>query len=223
MQDARRLFQWYRPLFSASLKESVGKNRLVWFYGNSCANFWANGRCPRSSDENGSKKGQAKLELRAAVVQSNVSMAHKIPGVHYQFYDGLFPSIPDYKELKPIKRGVVDKVDLNLVNTSEKRSYSIVYSGYIEFPESGLVRIGIGSDDGSKLYLNNQLLIDNDLAHGLQTLTRWARVPRGLVPFRVEFIEVGGDRGLVLAAAQDIDGKKPIALKFFTDSSNKTD
>lgn len=115
---------------------------------------------------NASKTSHASLDLRAATVLSTVSLADKTPGVQYQLYDGLFPSIPDYNELKPIRQGVVDKVDLNLVNTSDKRSYSIVYSGYIEFPEAGLVRIGIGSDDGSKLYLNNQLLIDNDLAHG---------------------------------------------------------
>ena len=171
---------------------------------------------------NALKTSHAQFDLRAAAVLSTVSAADKTPGVQYQLYDGLFPSIPDYNELKPVRQGVVDKVDLNLVNTSEKRSYSIVYSGYIEFPEAGLVRIGIGSDDGSKLYLNNQLLIDNDLAHGFQMLTRWVRVQRGLVPFRVEYIEVGGDRGLVLSAAHDIEGKKPIALKFFTDSSNKT-
>jgi hypothetical protein len=36
-------------------------------------------------------------------------------------------------------------------------------------------------------------------------------------------MEVGGDRGLALAAAHDIEGKKPIAIKFYTDPSNKTD
>ncbi len=175
------------------------------------------------SFESASKKSQAQLELRPVAVQSTHLPTDKKPGVLYQLYDGLFPSVPDYSKLKPAKEGVVDKVDLNLVNTSGKKSYSIVFSGYIEFAEEGLVRIGIGSDDGSKLYLNNQLLIDNDLAHGFQTLTRWARVPRGLVPFRVEFIEVGGDRGLVLSATRDIEGKKPVALKLLTDSSNKSD
>ena len=126
-----------------------------------------------------------------------ISPTDKTAGVLYQLYDGLFPSIPDYNELKPVKHGVVEKVDLKLVDTADKRSYSIVSSGYMELPEAGLVRIGIGSDDGSKLYLNNQLVIDNDLAHGFQMLTRWVRVPSGLVPFRVEYIEVGGDRGLV--------------------------
>jgi len=169
-----------------------------------------------------SKSRQAELELRAVSVQSTVPMSDKIPGVHFQLYDGLFPSVPNYEKLKPVDAGVVEKVDLNLVETSGKRSYSIVYSGYLEFEEAGLVRMGIGSDDGSKLYLNNQLLIDNDLAHGFQTLTRWARVPQGLVPFRVEFIEVGGDRGLVLSATKDMEGKQPIAMKFFTDSRRKT-
>ena len=102
-----------------------------------------------------SKTNHAQLELRAIAVQSMISPTDKTAGVLYQLYDGLFPSIPDYNELKPVKHGVVEKVDLKLVDTADKRSYSIVYSGYIELPVAGLVRIGIGSDDGSKLYLNN--------------------------------------------------------------------
>ena len=166
------------------------------------------------------KSENVPLELRASPVESLVLNEEKTPGVHYEFYDGLFPSIPDYSILQSVMQGIVEKVDLNLVNTSEKRSYSIVYSGYIQFPKAGLVRMGIGSDDGSKLYLNNNMVIDNDLAHGFQALTRWVRVPRGLVPFRVEYIEVGGDRGLELSATYDIEGKQPIALKFFTDKTN---
>jgi len=122
---------------------------------------------------------------------------------------------------RDIRQGIVDKVEPNFFDISERRSYSIVYSGYIEFPEAGMVRMGIGSDDGSMLHLNNQLIIDNDLAHGFQTLTRWVRIPRGLVPFRVEFIEVGGDSGLVLSASHDIEGKRPIALKVSADASGK--
>ena len=168
----------------------------------------------------GTKSENVPLELRASPVESLVLNEEKTPGVHYEFYDGLFPSIPDYSAIQSVMQGIVEKVDLSLVNTSEKRSYSIVYSGYIQFPKAGLVRIGIGSDDGSKLYLNNNMVIDNDLAHGFQTLTRWVRVPQGLVPFRVEYIEVGGDRGLELSATYDIEGKQPIALKFFTDRNN---
>jgi len=168
----------------------------------------------------GTKSENVPLELRASPVESLVLNEEKTPGVHYEFYDGLFPSIPDYSAIQSVMQGIVEKVDLRLVNTSEKRSYSIVYSGYIQFPKAGLVRIGIGSDDGSKLYLNNHMVIDNDLAHGFQTLTRWVRVPQGLVPFRVEYIEVGGDRGLELSATYDIEGKQPIALKFFTDRNN---
>lgn len=160
------------------------------------------------------------LELRAAPVESLVSKEGKVPGVYYELYDGLFPSIPDYAAIQSVMQGVVERVDLNLVNTSEKRSYSIVYSGYIDFPKAGLVRIGIGSDDGSKLYLDGDLVIDNDLAHGFQTLTRWVHVPSGLVPFRVEYIEVGGDRGLELSASYDMEGKQPIALSFLTEKAN---
>lgn len=170
-----------------------------------------------------SKTKQAQIELRAVEVESSISAADKTAGLQYQLYDGQFPYIPDYTALKPVKQGVVDKLDLNLVEVSGKRSYSIVFSGYIEFPQAGLVRIGLGSDDGSKLYLKDQLVIDNDFGHGFQMLTRWVRVPRGLVPFRIEYMEVGGDRGLSLGAAHDIEGKNPIPLKFYTDSSKKAE
>lgn len=169
---------------------------------------------------NGTQTKDTELELRATKVESTVSSTDKTPGVQYQLYDGKFPFIPDYAGLKAVKQGVIEKVDLNPIDIAGRRSYSIVYSGYLEFPDADLVRMGLGSDDGSKLYLNDQLVIDNDFGHGFQMLTRWVRVPRGLVPFRIEYMEVGGERGLVLAAAHDIEGKKPIALKFYTDSSN---
>ena len=171
----------------------------------------------------GSQTKQTQLDLRAVAVESTVSPADKVAGVQYQLYDGQFPFIPDYENLKPVKQGIVERVDLNQVDVSGKRSYSIVFSGYMEFPEAGLVRVGLGSDDGSKLYLKDQSIIDNDFGHGFQTLTRWVRVPRGLIPFRLEYMEVGGDRGLALAAAHDIEGKKPIAIKFYADPLNKTD
>jgi S1-C subfamily serine protease len=165
----------------------------------------------------GSESKNVPLELRAASVESLVKKEDKVPGVHYELYDGLYPSIPNYETLESVTQGIVEKVDLNLVDTSDKRSYSIVYSGHIDFPEASLLRIGIGSDDGSKLYINGNLVIDNDLAHGFQTLTRGVRVPKGLVPFRVEYIEVGGDRGLALTAAYDMEGKRPVDLKFFAE------
>ncbi len=170
-----------------------------------------------------SKTKQVQLELRAAEIESKISSVDKTTGLQYQLYDGQFPYLPDYSVLTPVKQGVVERLDLNLVDISEKRSYSIVFSGYVEFPQAGLVRVGLGSDDGSKLYLNDELVIDNDFGHGFQMLTRWVRVPRGLVPLRIEYMEVGGDRGLTLGAALDIEGKKPIPLKFYVDSLNKAD
>ncbi len=177
----------------------------------------------RVTYSSGEKTKQSQLELRAAPIESTVSSTEKVAGVKFQLYDGQFPFVPDYEKLTPVKQGIIERVDLSLVDVTGKRSYSIVYSGYIEFPEAGLVRIGLASDDGSKLFLNDQLTIDNDFGHGLQMLTRWVRVPRGLVPFRLEYMEVGGERGLILVAAQDIEGKKPIALKFYTDDLNKAD
>ncbi len=163
---------------------------------------------------------QVQMQLQPTAIESSIAAADKIPGVTYQFYDGQFPFIPDYETLKPTKQGVINRVDLKQIELADKRSFSIVFSGYIEFSETGLIRIAIGSDDGSKLHLDGQLIIDNDLGHGFQTLSRWIRVPRGLVPFRVEYMDLGGERGLMIGAARDVEGKRPIAMKFLTDKQS---
>ncbi len=76
----------------------------------------------------------------------------------------------------------------------------------------------MSSDDGSKLYLNDRLLIDNDLGHPLQTLSRWARMPAGLVRFRLEYTDLGGDRGLDLSISRDLPGKDKLTPKFILPS-----
>ena len=136
-------------------------------------------------------------------------------GVRYEFYTGTFPSMPAFSTLKSERSGKLDKFDLDaVIKKSPEQKYAIVFSGYIQFEQAGLYRFHLSSDDGSKLYLNDRLLIDNDLGHPMQTLSRWARLPAGLVRYRLEYTDLGGDRGLDLSISRDLAGKDKITPKF---------
>lgn len=136
-------------------------------------------------------------------------------GIHYDFYSGMYPSMPTFSTMKSERSGKLAKFDLDaVIKKSPDQKYAIVFSGFIQFDQAGLYRFHLSSDDGSKLYLCDRLLIDNDLGHPLQTLSRWARVPAGLVPYRLEYTNLGGDRGLDLSISRDLSGKDKITPKF---------
>ncbi len=54
----------------------------------------------------------------------------------------------------------------------------------------------MASDDGSKLYLNNQLLIDNDGLHGFDEKKSEIILKKGLLPVRLEYFQESYGEGL---------------------------
>jgi hypothetical protein len=75
-----------------------------------------------------------------------------------------------------------------------KENYAVVFHGYVDFPSAGLYRLSLSSDDGSKLFINNRLVVDNDFAHPESQLSRLVRAGGGLNPVRIEYFESRGER-----------------------------
>jgi len=73
-----------------------------------------------------------------------------------------------------------------------------VLEGYIEIPQDGRYTFSLASDDGSKLYINRRLVIDNDGDHGVITVSNSLLLGAGRHPIRVEWFNGGG--GYWLAA-----------------------
>jgi len=73
-----------------------------------------------------------------------------------------------------------------------------VYTGWIEIPTDGLWTLSTQSDDGSRLYLDGTLMVDNDGLHGMQTRSGTRPLAAGKHRLRVEFFENGGGAGLYM-------------------------
>jgi len=75
------------------------------------------------------------------------------------------------------------------------------HSGYLKVETSGDYTLYINSDDGSKLYLDGGLLIDNDGGHGMVEKFAALALAVGYHELRVEFFENGGGAGLIMSWA----------------------
>jgi beta-glucosidase len=77
--------------------------------------------------------------------------------------------------------------------------FSARWTGRIVAPETGRYSLGVASDDGSRLYLDGKLLVDNWGQHGLLMKSATVDLTAGEAhDVKIEMYELGGDAGAVL-------------------------
>ena len=132
---------------------------------------------------------------KAVLMQPDESVV-VAPGLIYNYYTGSFHSVIDFSEMKPIKTGVVSKI--NLEPRESEQYFGINFEGYIEIPTDGLYTFYLISNDGSKMFLNGMELINSDGLH--PALERFTTVALSAGKHAVEFkyFQGGGSNFLKL-------------------------
>jgi alpha-L-rhamnosidase len=120
-----------------------------------------------------------------------------INGVAYKLYLGSFKKIPDMRRLKPAETGTAFKINLNALKVPQE-NFALSFKGYIDIGKSGKYTFYLSSNDGSKLYLDNKLLIDNDGEHGPAERSRELKLTKGRHPVKVDYFQSGGGKMLQL-------------------------
>ena len=79
-----------------------------------------------------------------------------------------------------------------------KNYFGLVLKGEVEIIEEGYYIFGLSSDDGSRLYLDGQKLIDNDGLQKGEFKSFIVPLKKGYYPLRLEYFQKDGDRQLRL-------------------------
>jgi len=127
------------------------------------------------------------------------------PGLKYTYYEGGWNSLPDFSKLTPKKSGIAQIPDLSVV--LKKDSCAIQFDGYIYIDKKEMYNIYSVSDDGSKVFLNDKLIVNNDGAHGSVPEAFLMPLKKGYYPIRVLYFENSG--GQELQVGYWIDGNEP--------------
>ena len=132
---------------------------------------------------------------KAELMQPNESVA-VAPGVSYNYYTGSFHSVTDFSGMKPIKSGVVSKI--NLEPKEKEQYFALNFEGYIEIPNDGLYTFYLISNDGSRMFLNERELINSDGLHpALERFTTVA-LKSGKHALELKYFQGGGSNFLKL-------------------------
>jgi len=84
-------------------------------------------------------------------------------GLNYKYVEGAFSSAAVLDSLKTDGSTLVEKITSPLNHAGN--FYGVKYEGLIHVPEDALYTFYLNSDDGSVLYIDDQMIIDNDGFH----------------------------------------------------------
>jgi hypothetical protein len=136
-------------------------------------------------------------------------------GLRYRLFNGSWTRMPDVSKLTPVFESVA--TDLNVESRQfETDNWAMVLDGNFDVDSAGEYTFYLNSDDGSKLYIDDQLVIDNDGDHSLLELSGVTTLNAGKHKLRIDFFEAGGEAILELDVAGPDGERRPFPIEKVT-------
>ena len=130
-------------------------------------------------------------------------------GILWYCFKGAFTKVPDLDRLNPVARGKIFQFGLKKIVTP-KKDFALRFKSFIQIGKAGRYTFFITSNDGSKLYIDEQLIVDNDGEHGAKEMSNSINIEKGKHQIRVDYFQSGGGTALLVAYSSDEIKYQPI-------------
>ncbi len=146
-------------------------------------------RCFRNSKV---VSGSVTKSFNKTIPEPSLCVENVSNGLTCSYYEGDWDELPEFEKLEPIETSVVNMID---VTTKMKEDYyGFMFEGYIELKDDEVYTFFTESDDGSQLFIDNKLVVDNDGLHGLETQSGSIALKKGYHKIKITYFEnAGGD------------------------------
>ena len=99
----------------------------------------------------------------------------------------------------PSATGVATTIVMDQPVLKTRDAFALMFSGHVMIDKPGKYTFFIASDDGSRFYIDNELLIDNDGLHGMVERKGTVTLTAGLHPIVATYFDNGGGDGLSMS------------------------
>ncbi len=116
------------------------------------------------------------------------------PGLRFDCYEGDFKVLPHFGAMTPTRSEVLP--DITLARVTRDDTYGVRFAGYVNIPKPDVYTFFLASDDGSRMFMSDVLVIDNDGLHSELEKSVTIALAAGLHPIRIEMFEQSGGAAL---------------------------
>ena len=135
--------------------------------------------------------------------------ARGLASAYYAFPSAL-SNTPDLSGLEPVATGFVERVAFAATAgawegapASLTNRFAAAFEGALLVRRAGRCTLTLRSDDGSRLYIDGSLVVDNGGNHSMRSASATLPLSEGLHSVRIEYHENEGDAGLEFQWARD--------------------
>lgn len=115
-------------------------------------------------------------------------------GVKYRVYrlDEGTARLPNFSQMTPVAEGQTYEISVDGLSLPQADNVAVAFEGYLDIATAGAYNFILASDDGSKLYINDKTVVDNDGDHGVISAGGSIDLTPGKHKIRVEWFNGGG-------------------------------
>ena len=134
-------------------------------------------------------------------------------GLKFNYYEGEWDKIPGFEKLIPVKSGISQNADLSIKHRPEL--FVIEFNGLIKIAKDDVYKLYLESDDGSNLYVDDKLIIDNDGLHGMTEKSGTIALAKGYHKIRIDYLQKTGGSDLKVSIETKKMKKQVIPASLF--------
>ena len=116
------------------------------------------------------------------------------PGVLYHYYEGQWSQLPDFSTLDAVESKIMPTIQMP--ETRQLDHIGLTFDGYIDIEKIGVYTFYCASDDGTRLWIDDALVVDNDGQHAVIEIGGQIGLEKGLHKIKVHFFESAGGEAL---------------------------
>ena len=133
-----------------------------------------------------------------------------LPGLEVDYFeqDGSWRKLPAFDSLVP-KRTAIASV-IGLASASRRENFGLRFRGLVRIPATGVYGFALSSDDGSRLAIDGQRVVDHDGIHGMSERSGWVALAAGLHFFELTYFQGCCGIGLELAVQAPLGARGPL-------------
>jgi hexosaminidase len=115
-------------------------------------------------------------------------------GLKYSYYEADLKNTGEIEFLTPANCGIT--TNFTIPKLAQPDAFGLKIWGYLKVPADGIYTFYTTSDDGSKLFIDGHVVVDNDGAHGEKQVNGQVALKAGLHEIKLLYFEMGGGETL---------------------------
>ncbi len=123
----------------------------------------------------------------------------RVNNIQYKYFEVDIPitQLPNFDTLTVLTSGKADKIDVNELS-KRRDGVAFQFTADLEVQKSGTYLFHLYSDDGSRLFIDDRLIIDHDGKHDLEPKRSILELSEGTYPIKIDYFNNNWGKGLMI-------------------------